>query len=294
MKNFCYGLLLILMATCSNKEAAVESSEYFFPGERITELKNKHLGEVSGIVASVKNTSMFWAHNDSGNDPEIYLVDEKLNIKLTCRLTGVENRDWEDIAIGPGPDVTKTYLYIGDIGDNEAIYPYKYIYRFEEPTFSVTGEETINISSFERITFRLDDETKDTETLLLDPLNKNLYVISKREHPVYLYELKFPQSSHDTLTATKVMSLPFSKIVGGDFSADGKEILLKNYTHIYYWKNPSGKPIAEALIDAPVGVPYEVEPQGESITWSRDGKGFYTLSELNKNKKSYLYFYKRR
>jgi len=38
-------------------------------------------------------------------------------------------------------------------------------------------------------------------------------------------------------------------------------------------------------------VPYEEEPQGEALTWTKDGSGFYTLSEKSKGKESFLYFY---
>lgn len=250
--------------------------------------------EISGIASSINNPKLLWGHNDSGNDAEIFLIDKGLNVKLTCELKGVENRDWEDIAIGPGPDSSKNYIYIADIGDNDAQYQYKYIYRFEEPRWTQGQGNRIIMSTFDRITFQLSDERKDTETLLLDPKTKNLYVISKREEPVYLYELKYPYTPNDTVIAKKVIALPFTKIVGGDFSADGKEILLKNYNHVFYWNASETSPISEILKESPKEVPYEIEPQGESITWARDGSGFYTLSEENKNKKSYLYFYKRK
>ena len=42
------------------------------------------------------------------------------NASLVARLdiAGADNCDWEDIAVGPGPDPQKTYIYIGDIGGN--------------------------------------------------------------------------------------------------------------------------------------------------------------------------------
>ena len=236
---------------------------------------------------------MLWAHNDSGNGANIFLLDENLDVKLTCTLAGIENRDWEDIAVGPGPDDSKSYVYVADIGDNESKYQYKYIYRFEEPVWNKTQSENIAITSFDRITFQLSDSRKDTETLLLDPKTKNLYVVSKREEPVCLYELKYPYHKEDTLVADKLMSLPFTQIVGGDFAANGQEILMKNYNQIYYW-NSSAKSMTDALKEIPLEIPYEVEPQGESIAWATDGSGFYTLSEAKKKEKSYLYFYKRK
>jgi len=298
MREIFVVIISILMVACSTKEqsnnqSANNQSDGFLPGVKLAELNNKELKEISGIAASVNNPKLLWAHNDSGNGADIFLLDDHLDIKLTCTLAGVENRDWEDIAVGPGPDASKSYVYIADIGDNEARHQYKYIYRFEEPVLNKIQGENITITSVDQITFQLSDTRKDTETLLLDPRTKNLYIVSKREEPVSLYELKYPYHKEDTLVANKLMSLPFTQIVGGDFSANGKEILMKNYNKVYYW-NSSAKSITDVLKESPLEIPYETEPQGESITWATDGSGFYTLSEERKKEKSYLYFYKRK
>ena len=291
MKQFLFFSLVIVGASCSKKKL-VDNSSPFQSGEALVELDNKKLSEISGIAASVNNPGLIWAHNDSGNDAEVFLIDTELNIKLTLNLKGVENRDWEDIAVGPGPEHGKNYIYVAEIGDNDAKYTYKHILRFEEPV--VGSSKKVTMDSFDIVTFQLPNQRKDTECLLLDPTTKDLYVISKREEPVYVYQLKYPYSTTDTLTATEISSLPFTQIVGGDFSADGKEILLKNYQNIYYWSNASGKPVAEVLKEKPQLLPDDEEPQGESITWARDGAGFYTLSEMNPTEKTYLYFYKRK
>ena len=68
---------------------------------------------------------------------------------------------------------------------------------------------------------------------------------------------------------------------------------MKNYNKVYYW-NSAAKSITDVLKESPLEIPYETEPQGESIAWATDGSGFYTLSEENKKEKSYLYFYKRK
>jgi hypothetical protein len=286
-------VIIILISACSPKKQSRDESDKFMPGQKLAALKNKAISEISGIAASINNPKLIWAHNDSGNGADVFLLDEQLDVKLTCTLEGVENRDWEDIATGPGPDPSKHYVYVADIGDNQAKHQYKYIYRFEEPVWNRNASEKITITSFDKITFQLSDETKDTETLLLDPRTKNIYIISKREEPVNLYELKYPYNVEDTVLAQKLMSLPFTKIVAGDFSPDGNEILMKNYDHVYYW-NSSGKSFLEVIKEEPLEIQYEVEPQGEAIAWAKDGGGFYTLSEENNKKKTYLYFYKRK
>lgn len=283
--------MLIATIACSQKKGKDSDSELFLEGKKLVEVTNKKLDEVSGLAASSKNTGMLWTLNDSGNRAEVLLIDDRLNIRLTCTLANIINRDWEDISVGPGPEAGKNYIYVADIGDNMAIFPYKTIYRFEEPKFT-EGTSQISITDFDRIVFQLDVK-KDTESLLVDPKTKNLYVISKREKPVYVYELKYPYSTTDTLTAQKIGSIPFGQIVAADFSPDGNEVLIKNYNNVFYWRLDNEN-LASALKRSPAIVTYEAEPQGESVTFARDGSGFYTISETVKGEKSYLWFYPRK
>jgi hypothetical protein len=69
---------------------------------------------------------------------------------------------------------------------------------------------------------------------------------------------------------------------------------MKDYEHIYYWNFSSSIRAVDALRELPLQIPYEAEPQGESIAWAKDGSGFYTLSESSKKQKTYLYFYRRK
>lgn len=279
-------------ASCSQKRSVKPDSDAFLPSQQLAELTEKKLEEVSGLAASVANPGYLWTHNDSGNPAVVYLVDEKLQIRLACRLKGVKNRDWEDIAVGPGPEDDKRYVYVADIGDNNAKHNFKIIYRFEEPTVDGQSGEVI-VSDFDTIVFRLEDGRKDTETIMIQPLTRDIYVVSKRERPVVLYKLAYPLNPGDTLTAERVASLPVTQIVAGGFSPGGDEIVLKNYDNIYYWKL-NGESISESLKAKPGVLNYTQEPQGEALAFNLDGSGFYTLSEKIKGEKSFLYYYKRK
>jgi hypothetical protein len=285
-------LLFALVTSCIPKEGSHKTD--FLPGKKLSEIKDKKLSEISGLASSIRNPGLLWAHNDSGNRAEVYLIDDKCEIKQIVELDGIKNRDWEDIAVGPGPDSTKSYVYIGDIGDNDGTHQFKYIYRFEEPADDPQDNKQ-TITDFDKIVFRLPDSRRmDTEALFIDAATKDLYVVTKRENPVYVYQLKYPYSSKDTVTAQEIASLATSQIVAADLSANGHDLIMKNYTHIYYWNNDAGKPLNELLKERPVEIPYEPEPQGESLAWARDKGGFYTLSEVDKGQKSYLYFYGRK
>jgi hypothetical protein len=286
------ALMMVVVFACSRK-ADQPDSDAFQTGKQLAEMKDGKIEEASGLAMSRTNAGYLWTHNDSFNDADIFLVDKDLKVQLTCRLAGVANRDWEDIAVGPGPEEGKSYVYVGEIGDNLSQYSVKVIYRFEEPVLT-PGVKKVTITRFDTIAFQLPDGKKDMETLLINPVSKNLYVVSKREEPVHVYELKYPYSVHDTLVAKDIATLPITLTVAGDFSPDGREILLKSYKNIYYWKNDSNLPVEDVLKNKPKVLPYEEEPQGEAITWDEDGSGFYTLSERKKGKKSFLYFYPRK
>jgi len=248
--------------------------------------KNGKLEEASGLVESARQPGYFWVINDSGNPADIFLIDKQAKTKKVFHLTNIENRDWEDITIST--EGNTSYLYIADIGDNNARYTYKYIYKIKEP--SIEDDELI--SHVDKLTVKLEDKKRDSETLMFDPTSKNLYLISKRESNVIVYEIAHPFKV-DTIIAKNIGALPFEFINGGAISPEGNELLLRTYTDIYYWKKKNNESIPDLLKTAAIELPYNREPQGESIAWARDSTGYYTLSENAKGERGKLYFYKR-
>jgi len=85
------------------------------------------INEASGIAASRKNENVFWTHNDSQGAPAVYAFNGQGEHLGVYTIDGASNRDWEDIAIGPGPQEGEDYIYIGDIGGPtiQQIYAYR-------------------------------------------------------------------------------------------------------------------------------------------------------------------------
>lgn len=285
-------LILITFLGCSSQK---DNSDLFSSGHSQGTV-DKELEEASGLVASIANPSNYWTLNDSGNGAQIFLINDKAETVLTCTLAGINNRDWEDIAISKEIAEEKNYVYVGEIGDNNARYPYKIIYRFAEPKVNpdFIGIDNLVITQFDTLVFKLSDGIRDTEALMIDPISNEFYIVSKREDAVHLYQLSNHFNSGDTLVAEFKTELPYSYIVAADISSDGKEVLMKDYDHIYYWKKIGQESIPELLKKAPFTLTYEREPQGESIAWQRDGSGFYTLSETLKDFRGKLIYYKRK
>ncbi len=286
-------MLLLAVATLSTSTAIAGDPEF---GQRIDRglLAWNPITEASGLVASRQNDHVLWTHNDAGGGPTLFALGDDGRHLGVFHISGANARDWEDIAIGPGPDSGRSYLYIGDIGDNKAENNLKFIYRIAEPVVDINQAPLDStLGGVETITFRYPAQNRDAETLLIDPLNKDLYVVSKREPNVLLFRAPYPQATTGTLTLEKVATLNLSGIVGGDISPAGDEILLKTLGSVSYWRRQPGQSLAQALETPPLDVPYEAEPQGEAICWDAGGLGYFTVSEEFLNIPAHLYYYPR-
>lgn len=303
MRTLCFLLIVfgvtLSLSACGQAAVLPPDTTFAEPVDRGV-LENVALTEVSGLVASRKNADALWVHNDSGGDPKVYLINGQGQTLATYVLAGATSRDWEDIAIGPGPEEGQTYLYVGDIGDNNAQYPTKTIYRFVEPTFT-DGTTLDTIRQVDALRVAYPDGPRDAETLLVDPLTRDLYVLSKRERFVHIYRTAFPQDTAgvDTLEQTGQMLREqvgiLEQLVGGDLSPDGQEVLLKSYVQVFYWRRDDDATSLAALLQTePRVLPYVPEPQGEAIGFASDGSGYYTLSERQSGISPRLYFYQRR
>jgi hypothetical protein len=285
----------ILAVTCSNQVDHYDESEAMFTGPiNMGKVEHDDIDEASGLAASRINKNMLWTHNDSGDDARLFLMTDSARHVGVFYLKDAVWRDAEDIAIGPGPKESISYIYLGDIGDNWARNEIKQIYRFPEP--NVSGRKrpiTDTIKNYDVFHYRFPDAIRDAETLMIDPNTKDLYIVSKREINVVMYKMAYPYAPNDTVTLEIVGNLPLSIIVGGDISPDGSEVLLKSYNEIYYYKLKPGEGIESIIHKQPERLPYAIEPQGEAIAWSADASGYYTVSEEVLMISAVLYFYER-
>ena len=74
------------------------------------------------------------------------------------------------------------------------------------------------------------------------------------------------------MIATLVGEMPFTGVSAAAASPDGKELLVKTYTNVYYWKRNAGETIGAALLRTPLALGYMLEPQGEAICFKNNNK----------------------
>ncbi|WP_186754279.1 hypothetical protein [Echinicola salinicaeni] len=264
----------------------VEDSLYT-SGKEMGLVDHKRIDEASGLAYSRKYDNVLYTHNDSGGLPVLYQMDSTGKITREIALDGADNRDWEDIAIGPGRNKEKSYIYIGEIGDNKGVYPSIKLLRFEEP---LPGQDKIEVKP-EVTELTYPDGPKDAETLMVDPWNGDVYIVTKRDSSNVLYRLGAEDTEKEQAELEKVLELPITMSVGGDISPDGKEIIIKNYWVVYHWEREEGESLVDALSRKPVQLPYVPEPQGEALAFGKDGNSYFSLSEQRFRIKPILYQY---
>lgn len=266
------------------------------------ESKGKGIGKVitmpeaSGIAPSYSNADCIWAHNDSGDKSWIKLIDTKdASIKSILHLNTIKNIDWEDIECIKDQDTQRSYIYLADIGDNAGKRDFVTIYILIDE--KMPFQKFLDANIHQTIHFTYPKKPRDAEAILVDPLTKDIFIVSKREKFVGLYSIKYPYKTEGIDTAKHIGTFPFNQVTAGSISADGKEILIRSYGRIFYWKRQEGESIPETLKRNPQLAPYyPIEPQGEAICWDILNNGYYTLSEKRRNQMPdpTLFFYKRK
>ena len=291
--RLCSAALLSLVSLSSSC-ASLAKSDAFLSGRPMGKIESDALRELSGIAASRRNPGVLYVHNDSGDAPRIYAINEKAQLLGACHIQSATERDWEDIAVGPGPDPNRSYVYIGDIGDNAAKRPEIVVYRVPEPKVDAVtpfGRMTIGPSDTLRLVYP--DKPRDAETLLVDPLTRDIYIISKRELAPKVYRAAYPQSTTQQIRLEQVAVLPLGSFpTGGDVSPDGRRVIVRGMFHAAIWERPVGEssahpksrvgdpvPLWQAFAGQPKAIPVAQEPQGEAICFDSKGAGYFTISE---------------
>ena len=258
-------------------QAACPAFESAFEAGRVDD---DRISEASGLAAGRLNTGILWVHNDSGDRARLYAMDLEGRMHSVWRFPGIQAVDCEDLAIGPRPGRKGPHLFLGDIGDNGRRRDSIRIYIATEPSLEeLSGSEEHALGPVEIIEAAYPDGAHDAETLLVDPLTGDLYIVCKafRRSPVY----RIPAGPRDggPVIMEPVAEIPWGLATGGDVSADGTEILVRGYWNVSLWRRSPYDPLWMAFLGIECRLPYAIEPQGEAIAFTSSADAYLTLSE---------------
>jgi hypothetical protein len=220
LKNY-YFIILLIIFSCSNTQ---EDQEYDSVDIVDKIVLPKIINETSGLEFYNNN---FITHNDSGDDPSLYVynntgeITEAIELNKNSSLK-IENNDWEDIS------TDNEYFFIADTGNNFGNRDNLNIIRVSRGAdLMVDGIIEISYSDQESFFPRpkhkydaeaimvIDDKialfSKDRETL-----NTDLYLVDKYQNGQQILTSKFNY---------KVGSL----ITGGDYNKEKSLLALVSY-----------------------------------------------------------------
>lgn len=142
--------------------------------------------ETSGLARGIANPSLFWTHNDSGDDAVLYAIHESGGLAGAVSVDGARSVDWEDIESAPCPGGDGACLYVADTGDNDAKRDHVVVYVVPEPT---SGEPSVRATA---LPARYPDGPRDAEGLFI--VDGRIHIMTKgREGPIRVY--RYPASA---------------------------------------------------------------------------------------------------
>jgi len=248
-------------------------------------LTERQADEVSGLAVSRANPGVLWVHNDHGGDNLLFAFDRTGELVGTFEIEGARNRDWEDLALGPGG-----MLYIGDLGDNDRERDSVMVYRLPEPDLNRVDDPDDPVRVDQVETFELiyeDGQAHNAEALLVDPLSGVLTVITRRgsdDELTLVFEagpaLTREQPILLRLTASQA-DLPAldRTVTGADLSPDGTALVVRSRAgESGVWRRPQGAPLSDAFLGPVCPCPLVAGNVG-AVAWSPDGRGFYQIPE---------------
>ncbi len=256
------------------------------------------INEASGLALSRTEPGVLWVVNDSGGEPRVFAIGADARLLCSYDLPGAASEDYEDLALGRGPEAGADYLYIADIGDNLSRRDSVVVYRVPEPRVSDTCagstpgsaafRGSLEPGSVHAISMTYPDGPRDAQTLLGDPVTGDLFVVTRTPAgPSEVFRAPYDRLASGSVKLEKVASVALAgtgvsevAVTGGDVSPDGRRIVLRTYNGAWMWQRDGAESIAQALTRSPVSLPVvgpPQEPQGESIALGE--ASYFTLGE---------------
>lgn len=258
--------------------------------------------ETSGLAPSLRTPGLLWLHDDSGNPPFLHAVDPDGNPVGTLQVGGVKNTDWEDLAsvVLDG----KPWLVVGDVGDNDAVRRSVLIHFVAEPDrAALAAAGRLAEQPAATLTVTYEDGPRDVESLAVDPRERAIYLLSKRDEVPRLYRIALPAGPpvSATVNARLVGTVPhLPKASAGqlllnarlgrmrawpcamDFAPDGSAAVVLTYGNALVFPRAAGESWAKALGRTPEKLAPHALPQAEAVCFSADGKSIFAASEETK------------
>ncbi|QDT08119.1 hypothetical protein [Planctomycetes bacterium K23_9] len=203
----------------------------------VVRLKKSDVTESSGLAVSNVGKNRWWTHNDSGNKSYLYAVDNRGKATGRCRLKGIENKDWEDMASFVHDGYPR--LLVADSGNNLHKRKSIELYLLDEPNpDKKTDQKRVQVL---HVTFP--DQPRDCEAIAVDTERQKVVLITKGKLPyavVYTIDLpkrnSRPAGDTEKIVAQKATTLSIPMVSGMDIDSKNGDVWIVNYFQAFHFK----------------------------------------------------------
>lgn len=235
--------------------------------------------EISGIVRSRRDPSVFWTLNDSGDDPKVYPIRVDGRVVLSVRepnnpgvLVGQAiNVDWEGIALD-----ASGRLILADFGNNTNARRDLAIYFLQEPE-----PDAARTSIDKKVLFEYPDQVAwpsgrdrfnfDAEAIFT--VGDEVFILTKHRSDTMttLYRLDH-REPHERRALTMLGRFDVrGRVTAADASDDGRTLAVLTYDRIWLFdRDTPDTPFFEARSSSRPYVLHDGESDSESICFETD------------------------
>ncbi|RZJ99244.1 MAG: hypothetical protein EOO46_22715, partial [Flavobacterium sp.] len=186
----------------------------------------------SSAVEVTEKSDLIWTLEDSGNEPQLFALNNKGELVNTIQITDVKNNDWEDLTSDKQGN-----LYIGDFGNNKNERKDLSIYKINAE--DLTKQQA---SVAEKISFFFPEQTLfppkkserfyDVESFFL--FEDNFYLFTKNRSSKFdgttlLYQVPKKSGNHPAKLISSFKTCDnfnHCAVTSADISPDGKKVAL--------------------------------------------------------------------
>lgn len=272
--------------------AGSQSASTYLTGQ----IEAQAITELSGLAPVRGSKNLYWAINDSGNRPELFVMTNTGKHVATLDVPA-SNRDWEDLASFEIDG--ESWLVIGETGDNLRRYSTSSLLFFKQPDMTDLPR---TLPVHHRVVFEYEDGAQNVESIAVSVKEQRILLVTKDAVSAKIYSLPLSNAApNNILKAVRVGQLAelrsteedklWEKLLAKrfllpptamDIDADDRFAVVANYRHAYLFRRQPGESWIQALSRKPQVLSTHRMQQSESIAFSADS-GRVILSSEGRN-----------
>jgi len=193
-------------------------------------MDHKLIRESSGIIASRRQSGVFWTHNDQGNKAALFAITRE-GKSLADFVVNTKNEDWEDIAIDDAGN-----LYVAATGNNDLEKKEVSVLRLKEPDVASRTRKKSKLEVTHAWRLAYPKAPFNCESLFVWKDCGWLITKEAEGTPATIY--RFPlDEQKETLILEQVAQLKvYSPVTAADISPDGARLAVLSKEGLYVFQ----------------------------------------------------------